>query len=77
MQLGSVWLAHTIFGTMEAMGTIVELLLVDALNLVTSQCVSRGSILPVGRHSLMGTTLELVNLVRGHFSLKVNFLPVV
>ena len=60
MQRMSVWLAHTNSGTTEALGTIVEPLLVDVMDLVKAHYVSRGKVLPVGLHSLTGTTLGLV-----------------
>ena len=58
------------------MDTLLVFLLSDALDLEVVLSTSTGNVLPVGLHFLIGTTLELVILVKGHFSPRVNFLPV-
>ena len=78
-ELGSSWLVQTSSGATKTLGafvSMVEISLVDAMGLGKGHWVSKGKVLPVGFHSLIGTTLKLVILVKGHCSPKVNFLPV-
>ena len=78
-KLGSCWLVQATSGATEALGAFVSMVessLVDAVGLVKGHSASKGKILPVGFHFLIGTILELVILVKGHLSPNVNFLPV-
>ena len=60
-KLGSSWLVLTNSGATETLGafvSMVEISLDDATGLVKGHWVSNGKVLPVGFHSLMGTTLK-------------------
>lgn len=74
-RLGSSWLVQTNSGVTETLGALVsmvEISLVDAMGLVKGHWVSKGKVLPVGFHSLIGTALGMVILVKGQCSPSVN-----